>query len=56
MFLETKQCRSIIKKKFIGSEAGTLASLEIPGCNEDERCILKRGTNATVEIDFAISE
>lgn len=40
----------------LGSEVGTLSSLEIPGCNEDERCILKRGTNATVEIDFAISE
>lgn len=41
---------------YVGSQTGTLNLLEIPGCKEDERCILRRGTNATVEIDFAISE
>lgn len=40
----------------LGSEVGSLSAMEIPGCNEDERCILKRGTNATVEIDFVISK
>lgn len=38
----------------LGSEVGTLTSIEITGCeSSEERCIIKRGDNATIKIDFA---
>lgn len=41
---------------FSGSEVGSIENIQIPGCDNEERCVFKRGTNATINIDFKISE
>lgn len=49
-----------IRKKtyeLTGSEVGSFTKISVSNCNENQaRCILKRGTNATVAIEFTISK
>lgn len=41
----------------IGSEVGKFGKVSVSDCDETKsRCILKRGTNATVTIEFNISK
>lgn len=41
----------------IGSVNGKVTEVRVTGCTEaDKQCILKRNTNATIEIDFEASK
>jgi hypothetical protein len=49
--------KSFSSSRLIGSEVGTFSKVSVSDCDETKaRCILKRGTNATVTIEFKISK
>lgn len=44
-------------KKMLGSETGKFSAVKLPSCDESANaCVLKRNTNATIEVDFNLSE
>lgn len=50
-------CFSICQNQHLGSETGKFSKVKVPNCDETAKaCVLKRHTNATIELDFTLGK